>query len=229
MNDLILSDGWALETNESPEGRYAYSHMVKSCYGAPRTIDELQAAIIESGGEVSELEDLSLRETDEGLIGSYKKKYLFCQGRSFAGGEHINFVKQAAEMKNEAALIDWAKNYLPRHEDANPSTSIKFASYLEESLSEMTYDRALLIGRLYAEGEVNNSAWHKKSFEEMTYLRQSMAYYELARRVAPSDNIPQSTDCEIMEDLLFQLHVGMSTNDVVEIETLSSSLYEKWF
>lgn len=45
----------------------------------------------------------------------------------------------------------------------------------------------------------------------------------------PAASISQNTDCAIMEDLLFQLHVAMSTNDVMEIEALSSALYDKWF
>lgn len=229
MTELIIKEGWALATDESPEGKYAYSHMVSSCYGAPSTSEELQLLIGQLEKEVFESDNNGLEQTASALIKSYKEKYLFCQGRSFLGGEHIDIVRQAAEMKNEAALIDWTKNYLPQQEDADPITSLKFARYLEEALSEMTYDRALLIGRLYTESEVNKPLWHKQKFQEMINLRHGMAYYEMARRIMPAASISQNTDCAIMEDLLFQLHVAMSTNDVMEIEALSSALYDKWF
>ena len=138
-------------------------------------------------------------------------------------------MEYAASQGEPLALLDMAENVLPRGTFADPEKSLTYAQEIENSLREMTYDRAMLLGRLYAEADLSRDGWMDEGYQNLSNVQRSMAFFELARRIMPAPNMPNSEDCDVMNALLHQLHVGLSTYDQQQIETTAEQLYRQWF
>ena len=228
LNNIVLLKKWDLESAQTGSELYGLSHMIRSCYGMPTTEPQLQIIIDELEQEkagASSQTKVTLTEFQE----SYREKFIFCEGRSFDIGDHISIVKESAQKGDLAALLEWTENYLPRGNDADPAVSLAYARMLEASMDQMTFDRAILLGSLYAEADMAQEGWNQKSFDELIGIKAAMAYFEMARRIMPARRMPEVKGCEIMSELLFQLHTGFSAAEQIEVEAMAKQYYEDWF
>jgi hypothetical protein len=111
---------------------------------------------------------------------------------------------------------------------ADPAESLEYAQLMENSLTELTYDRAVLIGRLYVQADITKPNWLDIEYEGLTNIHRGMAYAELAKRIMPAPNMPASDSCNLIDELLFQLHVHSSTHEQMRVASMSEDLYLQW-
>lgn len=121
-----------------------------------------------------------------------------------------------------------ANNYLSHGMTADPAESLEYAQLMENSLTEITYDRAVLIGRLYVQADITKPNWLDIEYEGLTNIHRGMAYAELAKRIMPAPNMPASDSCNLIDELLFQLHVHSSTHEQMRVASMSEDLYSQW-
>lgn len=227
---LIEEYGWNLESmaTESPAALYALADLVPQCYGAPRNETELALMSEEARQEAERQQTLEGKKIWLDNINKYRQKLEFCKGRSTPGGVHLFMIEEAAKKGHPLALLDMANNYLSHGMTADPAESFEYAQLMENSLTELTYDRAVLIGRLYVQADITKPNWLDIEYEGLTNIHRGMAYAELAKRIMPAPNMPASDSCDLIDELLFQLHVHTSTHEQMRVARMSEDLYLQW-
>jgi hypothetical protein len=227
---LIEEYGWKLESmaTESPAALYALADLVPQCYGAPRNETELALMSEEARRVAKQQRTTEAKNRRLATIDKFRQQLEFCKGRSTPGGVHIFMIEEAAKKGHPLALLDMANNYLSHGMTADPAESLEYAQLMENSLTELTYDRAVLIGRLYVQADITKPNWLDIEYEGLTNIHRGMAYAELAKRIMPAPNMPASDSCNLIDELLFQLHVHSSTHEQMRVASMSEDLYLQW-